>query len=122
MVCEESREHQDVPCPGEFSIHMEEKRWWLNTGKNWETRDISSLPDQHLLAEPGARWLAKELTANCFFFNEKILNKDIQSAVFLEFHSDFLRGRKEKFPHDQNGEKEKVVQNRSAREKRETCH
>lgn len=54
----------------------------MNTGENWETQDISSLPDQHLVEDLGARWLGKELTANGLFFHDKIINKDIQSEVF----------------------------------------
>lgn len=39
--------------------------------------------------------------------------------MFWELHFDFLRGRKEKFLHEQNVEKDKVVQNRSTRENHE---
>jgi len=52
----------------------------------------------------------------------KILNQDIRSTVLWEFRLHFLRGGKEKLPHDQNGEKEKVVLNKSMRENLEACH
>lgn len=106
----ENREHQDVPYPGEFYIHMykKKKKWWLNTGENWETQNISSLPDKHLLEQPGG--LKKSWQQIAFFFHEKILNKDAWSAVFWEFHFGFLRRRKENIPHDQNQGKGEMVQ------------